>query len=66
MQRSAVGERQGLDGVCVGGWRGKTASLPSHRDKNDLGYQPLSLFGSQNWVRYSSRENSLFSAPAVI
>lgn len=57
--------------VCRGGvgggvWRGMTASLPSHREENDLGYQPFSLFASQNWVRYSSRENSLFSAPAVI
>lgn len=43
-----------------------TASLPSHRDKNDLRYKLLTLFISQNWVRYSSRENSMFSAPAVI
>lgn len=51
--------------VCLD-WREMTASLPSHRHKNDLGYQRLSLFASQNWVRYSSSENGLFSAPAVI
>lgn len=60
-------ERQSWNGGCVClGRRESTASLPSHRDENDLGYQLLSLFTSQNWVRYSSSENSLFSAPAVI
>lgn len=63
MQGSVV-ERDRVGMECVPGGRG--ASLPSHGHENDSGYQPLSLVTSQNWVRYSSRENSRFSAPAVI
>lgn len=44
---------------------GTGAPLPSHQNKNDLRGKLFSLFPSRNWVRYSSREEGLFSTPAV-
>lgn len=37
----------------------------THQNKNDLRGKLVSLFPSRNWVRYSSREEGLFSTPAV-